>query len=112
LADRALHQLKTAKSAKQQAAAAERAVHFGVEAAVGIKSRGVLLDELPSELEQGGMDAELAAEAAAVLGLCQSLRFEPDPDGDAANDLDQRTRQLVKQLGKLADKRGQRASEP
>jgi len=57
------------------AAAVERAVHFAIEGATGLKSRGVLRSELARELQRRGFSQELATRAVALLEQTESARF-------------------------------------
>ncbi|XXX74323.1 BatD family protein [Sorangium sp. So ce134] len=67
------------------AAALERAVHRAIESATGLRSRGVLLAELPGELGQRGVPEALSARACETLAACEAIRFEPAAqDGGAA----------------------------
>lgn len=94
---RALHEARRAASGgskRDAAAAAERALHIGLEAATGLKTRGVLRDELAGELEQRGVSPAHAALAVDVLTRCEQLRFDPDADTDVAA-------RLVDDLGAL-----------
>jgi hypothetical protein len=85
---------------KALAAAIERAVHLSIEAASGLKSRGVLLADLPAELTERGLPAGLGERARAVLTACEAVRFEPVADAERARDLLARTRALAADLGK------------
>ncbi|WP_437631460.1 BatD family protein [Sorangium sp. So ce854] len=70
---------------KAAAAAVERAVHRAIEAATGLRSRGVLLAELPGELGQRGVPEALSARACETLAACEAIRFEPaEQEGGAA----------------------------
>lgn len=76
----ALRQAREALAAgamRDAVAAAERALHIGLEAASGLKSRGVLRDQLASELVQRGVAASMAQRAVGLLGRCEDLRFDP-----------------------------------
>ena len=98
LAKRALAEAKSADDPKDAAAAVERALHLAIEAASGIKSRGVLQADLEDKLAEAGLDEQLAAQAVAVLGRCSALRFDPAPDEDAAATLGDDGNQAVKAL--------------
>jgi len=100
LASRALGDLSRAKGAKDQASAAERVVHLSIEAATGLKARGVLLTDLGQELENRGLERPLSEEVCAVLGLCSDVRFEPSPDRAAGEQISGRARQLVARISK------------
>ncbi|MEP7120409.1 MAG: BatD family protein [Byssovorax sp.] len=84
---------------KALAAALERAIHLAVEDATGLKSRGVLMADLPRELEALDVAPELAAAIHAALVACESIRF--DPDGASAHDLGEQARHVVRELGHL-----------
>ena len=98
LARQALADAKGQTDAKDAAASVERAVHLALESATGLKTRGLLLDELEGELIDKGIDDDPAREAVALLSDCSALRFEPDPDEAAGGDLVVRARKLVKAL--------------
>lgn len=103
LAAKALRDASAAEAsgdAKAIAAALDRAVHLAVEAACGLKSRGVLLADLPSEMAQRSLPRELGDAAAAILSDCETIRFEPTPDTARTRDLVSRTRKLVADLGR------------
>ena len=86
--------------AKALAAALDRAVHLSIEAASGLKSRGVLLAELPAELRERGLPAGLGERARAVLSACEAVRFEPSPDPARTRDLLAEARTLAADLRK------------
>jgi hypothetical protein len=100
LAERALRDMKRAADPQARAAAAERALHHAIEAATGLKSRGVLLDELPAQLEERGLEPELSSELCDALATCSNIRFEPAPTDDAAAELRARVAPLVKRLAR------------
>lgn len=103
LAEKALREASAAEAqgdTKALAAAIDRAVHLAVEAACGLKSRGVLLADLPGEAAQRGLPEALGEEAAAVLEACEAIRFEPTPDPARTRDLAARSRKLCAALGK------------
>lgn len=87
--------------ARALAAALDRAVHLGIEAASGLKSRGVLVADLPAELTSRGLPAGLGERARAVLSACEAVRFEPAPDASRTRDLLAEARGLLADLGKL-----------
>lgn len=93
-----------ADDAKELAAAVERAVHHAIDEAVGLKSRGVLLSELPTELEERGVTSERAAQAHRLLEECESMRFAPDASEGERGDLRSRARELVDGLLRDAKK--------
>jgi len=100
LAARALAEAREAEArgdTKEVAAALERALHLAIEGATGLKSRGVLLADLPAELEARGLDRALADEASGALAACESLRFDPAAEA-AARDLGERARAVVSAL--------------
>lgn len=85
---------------KETAAAVERAVHRAIEAATGLRSRGVLLDDLPGELDRRGVPRPLAERALEVLGACEVIRFDPGASATAATDLAGRARDLTTELAR------------
>jgi hypothetical protein len=84
---------------KELAAALERALHAALERASGLKSRGVLLDDLPGELTRRGLDRALGDRSRDALAACEAIRFDPGGAG-SAKDLGARTRTLVSELGR------------
>lgn len=104
LAEQALdeaHDAEAQGDMKALAAALERAIHLAVEGATGLRSRGVLIDDLPRELEPLGVAPDLAAEVRAALLACASIRFDPDGAG-AAHDLGERARGVVRELAQAS----------
>ncbi len=61
----------------------ERACHAAVNAAWGLKSRGILLADLPAELASHGAPAELAEATRELLIACDTLRFDPMAESSA-----------------------------
>ncbi|HHH11793.1 MAG TPA: hypothetical protein ENK23_06955, partial [Sorangium sp.] len=98
LAKRTLRELSGKAGAKDTAAAAARALHYAIEAASGVKARGVMLNELADKLTAAGLSSAVAAEVTALLRDCEALRFEPDADAGKVNGLPQRARDVVAQL--------------
>lgn len=70
-------------SEKPSAAAAERAVVLCIEAARGIKARGITTDRLATELTQVGVESTLATRVADHLKRLDQLRFSPTQEDDA-----------------------------
>jgi len=98
LAWRALAEAKRADDPKDTAAAAERALHLAIEAATSIKSRAVLLADLPDELEDRGVEPSLAEQVCEAFEACSSLRFDPTADEEHSSALIKRNKRLVKRL--------------
>jgi hypothetical protein len=86
---------------KELAAAVERALHHAISARTGLLSRGVLLGELPGELQQRGVPADLAGRIRDALSSCDSVRFDPLAGTDDLGALARRGRDLVKELGRV-----------
>lgn len=86
--------------ARALAAAIDRAVHLGIEAASGLKSRGVLLADLPAELTARKLPAGFGERARSVLSACEAVRFEPSPEAARTRDLLAQARALLADLGK------------
>jgi hypothetical protein len=98
LAEKALREAHDAEAkgdTRALASALDRAVHLALEAATGLKSRGVLLADLPGELARRGVKGDLGEAAASVLADCDAIRFEPLHDVTRARDLTSRARRLV-----------------
>ncbi|AUX46247.1 hypothetical protein SOCE26_077520 [Sorangium cellulosum] len=88
---------------KATAAAIERAVHRAIEAATGLRSRGVLLASLPGELGQRGVPEALSARVSEALAACEAIRFEPaaqEGGGAAAAALVEKSRAVLNDLAR------------
>jgi hypothetical protein len=59
------------------AAAVERAIVLAIEAACGVKARGVLKEELATELRSRGIGGGVADRASDALAACDRARFDP-----------------------------------
>jgi hypothetical protein len=81
------------------ASSLDRAVHVAIEAATGVRARGILLDDLPRALEDAGLAKDLSIDARDVLGAIEALRFMPASSGSLA-DLVARAEKAVAALGK------------
>jgi hypothetical protein len=72
---------KSARSAIEKAeplqavANVERVVHLLIEQSVGLRSRAVLRSDLARQLEQRGVDSNVARRLVAVLERCDDIRF-------------------------------------
>jgi hypothetical protein len=100
LSEKALDEAAEAEArgdTKALAAALERAIHLAVEDATGLKSRGVLMADLPRELAALDVEQALAEAIRAALVACEAIRF--DPDGASARDLHEQARHVVRELG-------------
>ncbi len=101
LASAALREAAEAEAkgeAKAMAAAVERALHHAIEAATGLKSRGVLLAELAGELEARGLPAAVGARATAALEACEAVRFDPAASAERLAELGADARAVVEEL--------------
>lgn len=99
-AQRAAQEAAARGDVKETAAAAERAVHRAIEASTGLRSRGVLLDALPDELADKGVDRGLAQRAREVLADCAAIRFDPTAGATAAAELADRARAVTADLAR------------
>lgn len=104
LAAEALRALDVAKDGRSIAAAAERALHHVIEDKTGLKSRGVLLADLPRELMARGVTPELAARIERALSACESVRYDPTADEGAREDLAAETRAIAKDMARSTRK--------
>jgi BatD DUF11 like domain len=84
---------------KALASALERALHLAIEGATGLKSRGVLVADLPGELAARDLPSALGDEIAGALAACEAVRFDPEPDPSTTRDLAARVRAVVAALG-------------
>jgi hypothetical protein len=103
LAARALREASEAEArgdAKGVAAALERAVHAAVETATGLRSRGVLIDQLLPELEKHGIERATAERARDCLQACDALRFAPGASATDLGDLCKRARAVSEELAR------------
>ncbi len=106
LADAALRDLREAEGrgdARGVAAGAERALHHGIEAFTGLRSRGVLLGDLTRELEARGVPKPLAERTERALVRSDSLRFDPSASASAIADLGAETRSILRALEDVGD---------
>jgi hypothetical protein len=79
----------------------ERALHHAIEGATGLKSRGVLLADLPREIEARGVGPDLAAQIGEALAACESIRFDPDGGASAIEAIGRSGRAAVQELQRL-----------
>ena len=82
------------------AAATERAVHAMIESATGVKSRGVLREDLRGRLGKAGASQAAADSAVQLLQECESIRFDPSAHEQRMDTLLRQARDLGKLLGK------------
>lgn len=97
----ALNEAREAEKAgdmKGVSAAVERSVHATIEEATGLKSRGVMRNDLVAELEELGVTTDAANEAISILESCESMRFAPSVDAEAMAGLLKRANALTKTL--------------
>ena len=76
----------------------EKALHHAVEAASGIKSRGLLQAELVPKLSQAGIEEATAKRIADCLERCANLRFVPGDSDSTEQDLVRESRKLIEEL--------------
>jgi hypothetical protein len=103
LSSRALrqaHQAQARGDAKAVATEVERAVHAAIESATGLKSRAILLADLPRELEEAGVPPAAAGAARDCLAACDALRFDPGASAADLGDLCARGRSVVDAVAK------------
>jgi hypothetical protein len=101
LARKALAEAQEAQAAgdvRAVAAALERAIHLAIEGGTGLKSRGVLVSDLPAELAERGLSPELGDAISSALSACEAVRFDPQPGDAAARDLATQVRAVVADL--------------
>jgi hypothetical protein len=84
--------------AQAVAGAVERAAHLAIEAATGLRSRGVLLRDLADAMADGGVDPAVASRAADVLRDAETLRFDPTAEAASRTDLVVRARAVCREL--------------
>lgn len=72
-----------ANDAGAVAASVERLIHGLLEHSVGLKSRGILRDELPTQIEQRGLDPQFGQRLVKLLERCDHVRFVQPNSEDA-----------------------------
>jgi hypothetical protein len=85
------------------ASAVERAIHASIEGATGLRSRGMLRQELLQGLTDQGIEAAVAERVAELLERCDRVRFEPEAGDTALREL---VDQGVELASSLARQRG------
>ena len=88
------------------AASSERAVHAAVEAATGVKSRGLLREDIIETLLEQGAAEPTAQMVVDVLAACEAARFDPNMDEERVGELIERAGKLVQLLSREAKKSG------
>ncbi|TKD08810.1 BatD family protein [Polyangium fumosum] len=83
---------------KALSAAVERAIHHAIKAATTLESRGILLDDLATELEDAGVPEDLAARTRSLLDEASALRFDPGASASSLEELSTRGRAVVRDL--------------
>ena len=104
LALRQAAQDSKAGKAKDAAAGIERAVHATIEMCTGLRSRGVLREELTRSLTDLGVAQPAADHAVEILAGCERVRFEPEAGADKLRDLIAACDTLRSELGRKAGK--------
>lgn len=102
--EKALDDAKAAQKANDLpalASAVDRIVYLSIEAATGLKTRALMLDEIPKALETRGIEAELALRVREILALAESIRFA-DSQGISGDDLLARARSISRDLRRSA----------
>jgi hypothetical protein len=96
-------------SRKDIASACERALVTALDAASGLKTRGVLRARLRGELTRVGVSEELASSAVSLLDVLDGVRFEGKEAPGAAELVDSCER-LCRQLERTRPRRGTHAA--
>jgi hypothetical protein len=86
------------------ASAGERALFLTLEAATGIKARGVLRDELRAKLQQVPVAEQLIDQIGDLLDVCDAVRFTGASD-TAPAELVKRTEDCVRRVKRIAPRR-------
>jgi hypothetical protein len=108
LATRALAEARRAladNDATRAAVATERALFSAVEAATGVKARGVLRDALGPRLVEAGLDESTAAKVTELLGGCEAARFTGADSTDFGDRQVDEASAIVKSLARLGKSR-------
>jgi len=87
-----------ARDGKACAVAVERAIHIGIEASTGLKSRGVLREQLVPALIELGVQEACANDLAQGLRDCEAVRFEPEATQGASEMLVDRAQSALRAL--------------
>lgn len=98
-AEAALDEASRASGGAAVAACLERALHLAIEDATGLRSRGILLRELPAELTRAGVREPLAESLAELLARCDAARFAPAEDAGASASFVAEVRAALHELG-------------
>jgi hypothetical protein len=89
------------------ASALDRALHLAIQAATGIRARGLLLQDVPAALEAAGLARDLSNEVRDVLSDIEVSRFRPE-SSESVVDLVARAAKTATALGQRAAKRDMR----
>ncbi len=112
---RILEQIRTAKAllarddAPGAAGALERALHMAIEAATGLRARGIVRNQLSQALIEAGFLPDASEFAVVIFDACDAVRFTSESSTLLA-DILPRAESLVQQLSSQA-KRAGRARE-
>jgi hypothetical protein len=101
--DKALAQARDARKRDDRAALAaalERAVYLSIERATALKARALLLDQIPTALEERSVPRDLADEVRELLSSIEATRFTPDT-APRASDLADRVAGAVRRMNRL-----------
>jgi hypothetical protein len=112
---RTLEQLQVARDllaiddAAGAATAIERALLTAIEAATGLKARGIIRDELSGSLVAAGLSASESELTVSMLDACDTVRFTGGVKGLLSEPLDQ-VESFVQDLCRRAAREKARAS--
>jgi hypothetical protein len=101
--DKALAQARDARRRDDPAALAgalERAVYLSIERATALKARALLIDQIPTALEERSVPRDLADELCDLLSTIEKVRFSPDA-APRASDLADRVAGAVRRMNRL-----------
>jgi hypothetical protein len=101
--DKALAQAREARKRDDRAALAaalERAMYLSIERATALKARALLLDQIPTALEERSVPRDLADEVRDLLSSIEATRFTPDA-APRAGDLADRVAGAVRRMNRL-----------
>ena len=111
---RILEQIRTAKAllARDDAAGAagalERALHMAIEAATGLRARGIVRNQLSQALIEAGLAPDASEVAVDIFDACDAVRFTSESSTRLV-DILQRAESLVQQLSSQAKRAGRGA---
>jgi hypothetical protein len=94
------HEARKRDDSSALAAALERAVYLSIERATALKARALMLDQIPTALEERNVPRDLAAELRELLSSIEATRFAPEA-APRAGELADRVAGAVRRMNRL-----------